>query len=119
MARSQAHILAGAATSCAVVLWDRHSRQKQTELSHILLGLVVGVFFALLADILEPATNPYHRGFFHSLVFACFLGLILLKFFKKTDDDKADAALLLKAAGGAYASHLILDAGTPLGLPLI
>jgi len=78
---------------------------------------VIGV---LLPDILEPATSPHHRQFFHSL----FLAGLLITFFvmlkKKTITiENDDVRRILNNLGIGYSVHMVQDAGTPKGLPVI
>jgi membrane-bound metal-dependent hydrolase YbcI (DUF457 family) len=80
------------------------------------LGLVVGT----APDALEPATDPNHRAFGHSLA----LGAGLAKFAmttcnKKNGDWEEFQKILVAVAIVAYLAHLIADACTPKGLPLL
>lgn len=52
-----------------------------------------------------------HRGFLHSLMALAFLGFIFLGFFPNLPKEFVWAALF------GYASHLITDAMTPMGIP--
>ena len=78
---------------------------------------VIGV---LLPDILEPADNPHHRQFFHSLIMA---GLIITLFTlikkKAISIENEDVRRILNNLGIGYGVHLIQDAATPMGLPVI
>lgn len=74
-----------------------------------------------LPDLLEPATTPHHRQFFHSLGFASILGIGLLKLNQWQPDGAADK--FWKALGmlaiSSYLIHLTLDTTTAKSLPLI
>ena len=76
---------------------------------------------ARLPDIIEPATNPHHRQFFHSLVFAGGLGYGLYKLYQWETEDELQALLRFAglAIGSSYLIHLLCDAGTPKGLPVV
>lgn len=78
----------------------------------------VGALAAMIPDVLEPATNPNHREFFHSYVL-----LITTLTTELHILDKVQANYLLKllslAAAGGYSSHLLADSCTPEGLPLL
>lgn len=75
----------------------------------LLVGGSLGAAGALLPDLLEPADSPFHRDLAHSAVS---LGVSTKLGFMK------DAPFLSLLALG-YASHLVLDSGTPAGLPLL
>ena len=73
-----------------------------------LLGMVGGV----LPDMLEPPTDPRHRGPFHYLgggLCVVFMGVILIvdTSILETFSDLASWAVISLIAG--YASHIILD----------
>jgi len=74
-----------------------------------------------LPDILEPALNPNHRRFFHSLGFAGLLGYGAYKLYKWQPED--ENYQLLKqiglVIGAAYLINLAMDATTPKSLPII
>jgi len=113
-------------------------------------GYYGGRHGARFHDVVEPATSPRHRDFFHGVAFntaVASLGKKKLDSFQdalrtratelveRALDDNAtflDALVyLLGAAGlhfavgytnglvGGAASHLVLDVGTPDGLPLL
>jgi inner membrane protein len=114
------HTTAGVLVSI-ILLSDLVS--KGLVLSPIILpvALASSMIGSVLPDIIEPPRNRRHRKFFHSLVFLA----LLLAFMHNT------YALLLTGgladeitfifffAGAGYASHLVLDALTPSGLPVV
>lgn len=80
-----------------------------------------GYFLSGLPDILEPATHPHHRQFFHSLAFAAALGYGLYRLYQwapETPGERLCRGLGL-IAGAAYLGHLVLDATTKRSLPLV
>lgn len=81
----------------------------------------VAYLTATLPDILEPASNPHHRKFFHSLTFGGLVAYGIYKAYQWNPETPAERWLRLIsiAAGGAYLVHLLQDAGTPKGLPVI
>ena len=89
----------------------------QSLLKSIAIGAFGGFAASTLPDILEPATNPNHRKFFHSLTFA---SLILYGNHKL---NKSQLPTELKQAVSAlsvgYGLHLGADLTTPKSLPLI
>lgn len=74
-----------------------------------------------LPDVLEPATHPNHRQFFHSLAFAGMLGMAGHKAYRWETDNQFDEAVrfVVLVGIGAYLVHVLLDAGTPKALPMI
>lgn len=106
----------------AVGLFLAHSEQKdgQATLTPLAGGLAASIL-TKLPDLLEPATSPNHRQFFHSLAFA---GLLVAGFMKLRDWETKDATeeflkTLGKLAIAGYLIHLALDATTSKSLPLI
>lgn len=119
MANGATHRLTAAlVVGAACALSETDDRQKLTK---PLLGAGLGAVFTNLPDLLEPASHPNHRQFFHSLVFAGMLGAAAHKVYKWETDNPVDETIrfVLLAGAGAYLVHLILDATTPKSLPLL
>lgn len=74
-----------------------------------------------LPDFLEPAHHPNHRDLFHSWMVFAGLGYGLHRAYQWQPEE--DWQHLLKwlslIAGGAYATHLLMDATTDKSLPLV
>lgn len=87
------------------------------DIAEFLGSGAVGALAAMIPDVLEPATNPNHREFFHSYTL-----LITTLATELNILDKVQANYLLKllslAAAGGYSSHLLVDSCTPKGLPV-
>lgn len=118
MNRSTHQLVAGAAAG--IYLAKRESMVGTTTIKP-LWGGAAAALFTNLPDLLEPATSPNHRRFFHSLAFAAFLGTCLHQLNQwqpQTDSEK-----LLRGVGmlalSAYLIHLALDFTTAKSLPLI
>lgn len=118
MNRSIHQLVAG--TAVGIYLAERERMAGVTTIKP-LLGGAAAALLTNLPDILEPATSPNHRAFFHSMAFAallctCFHQLNQWK--PQTDSEK-----LLKGIGvlvlSAYLIHLALDFTTAKSLPLI
>jgi inner membrane protein len=111
-------LVAGAAT-CAYLM---HQEAKAGPLTAApFLGAAAAVAFTGLPDILEPATSPNHRAFFHSLAFAGLVGVGMKKLYSwepETDGQKLLRKVVM-VAGAAYLIHLALDFTTRKSLPLI
>jgi len=120
MPNGPVHKMAGALTGVSVALLDNKSSDENTD-SNILANAAIGYCLGSLPDILEPATNPNHRQFFHSFLV---LGAVALGTKKAYDwcPESSYEQWIRKACllvGSVYAVHLILDAGTPKSLPLV
>lgn len=111
-------LVAGVATS--VFLAERE-RQAGLQTAQPLLAGTAAAFLTKLPDILEPATSPNHRQFFHSVAFAALLGVALNELNKRQPESAGGE--FLKALGQvaipAYLIHLFLDSLTAKSLPLI
>jgi membrane-bound metal-dependent hydrolase YbcI (DUF457 family) len=83
-------------------------------------GAFIGQIAGRLPDILEPATSPNHRSFFHSWLFLGILGFGLFITYKWKPQSKWEKAfrLFILIIGGAYVSHLALDSLTKRSLPI-
>ncbi len=99
---------------------DREQKSGQTTFPPVAAAIAASVL-TKLPDVLEPATSPHHRQFFHGLVFAAGLGVALYKLHEWDAQDPAHK--FVKALGmlaiSAYLIHLALDATTAKSLPLI
>lgn len=111
-------LVAGFATGVFLV---ERERQAGLQTAQPLLAGTAAAFLTKLPDILEPATSPNHRQFFHSLAFA---GLLCLAFRELGNwQPESAGGEFLKALGQvaipAYLIHLFLDSLTAKSLPLI
>lgn len=115
---AQAHRLVAGGVAA---LYLGHEEQKRGAATAAPLagGFACSVLTAL-PDIIEPATSPHHRQFFHSFAFAALLvgGFSKLK---QWDPQTPEQDLLRKLgmlAIAGYLIHLALDATTKKSLPL-
>jgi len=110
----------GAAVMVGGFLLAQEKQEGKSTLAPI-GGSLLAAFCTNIPDLLEPATNPHHRQFFHSVAFA---GLVLWGMYKlgewkpETDAEKLLRFCLLIAGAGILA-HLVMDSGTPRSLPLL
>lgn len=95
--------------------------KPEQRLSHTLAAGAAGYAFGTLPDLLEPATSPNHRQFFHSVVFGGIVigGLCKLYHWQPETDGEKILRWLCLAGLGAYLVHLVMDATTKRSLPLI
>ena len=84
----------------------------------ILAGCALGALTGIVTDKIEPATNPNHRGFFHSIIFWFVLSVAAYKTLLEQDVDCLCKQLVVIGFAG-YSSHLMLDMQTPKSLPFL
>ncbi len=112
-------VASGAGIFITAALQEYLDTGKISSKSFVAGGLAAAT--GRLPDIIEPATSPNHRQFFHSLTFAVGLGFGMYKLYEwETEEDWQE---LLRFSGlvigGSYLIHLLCDAGTPRGLPIV
>ncbi len=117
MANGATHSVAGGLCGLVVALME----QDKEKPINPLLAVGTGTIFAKLPDILEPATNPHHRQFCHSLVVLASVGISVKQAFDWKPEDSVGEfwRAIALCAGAAYISHLLLDGITPRSLPLV
>ncbi|WP_440948315.1 metal-dependent hydrolase [Methanosarcina sp. T3] len=120
MTGRKTHITAGVLISF-VLIW--YLVPKGLVLSPALLpiALVSSALGAVLPDLIEPPRNRRHRKFFHSLLCLALLLLYLNQTYLSllTAVPADEVTIVLFFSGTGYASHLVLDALTPAGLPVV
>ncbi len=134
MSNRREHDAAGAIAGGASVLASAMAAGRSPSFGELLGGVLSGVVTSRLPDALEPATHPGHRRLAHSTVA---LGAtswaaprlhrthVALATAAERETDPVRRFLAQMAGGatvgaaGGYASHLMLDATTPKGLPLL
>jgi len=93
-------------------------KKEALTLEGVIGSLAVGAIAGALPDLIEPASNPNHRQFFHSIGFGVLLLLVRANLYKSNALDERyrtyfDWIMV------AYGSHLFCDIQTPKGLPII
>jgi len=121
MANGTAHRIGAAFGVGGTSLAYELQRGEQANLVRPVAATALATLTASLPDILEPATNPHHRQFFHSVVCAAALGYGMYRLYhwQPQEEWKNVAKFCLLAIGGTYLIHLAMDAGTPKSLPMI
>jgi len=109
-----------AGCTAAVYLANQQGEGGRLPVSPVVGGLAASMF-TNLPDMLEPATSPNHRAFFHSLVFGGLLVAGMGELWRWRPEDELDQLIrtLGLLAGGAYLVHLALDFTTKKSLPLL
>ena len=120
MANLKEHAWLGAGTGVLTYILMCRYYDRPFDFGEMLGCAVVSTAAAMVPDILEPALSPNHRNVAHSLV----AGSALLSFAKhRCGADNRDweelQKILWAAATSGYLSHLVADASTPRGLPLL
>lgn len=119
MSNAAAHRL-GAAVALAAAVAHEDTKNGVTS-NRPIAAACVGFTCGTLPEVIEPAIHPNHRQFFHGLAFAGAVGYASYKLYKwepETNNEKLMRFLLLTVAG-AYLTHLVMDAFSPKGLPLV
>jgi membrane-bound metal-dependent hydrolase YbcI (DUF457 family) len=118
MANFSTHKLTAAGVALgAYILWKKRE-QKPISLSGLAVSALAGAAAGSLPDALEPADNPDHRSYFHSICG----GILLEKLARNRLRNPAvcsDEKLGWIVFASGYGSHLILDALTEKGLPIL
>ena len=115
---SSKHALIGAGVGFENYITYKKLKKEPVSLEGAILSLVGGAFLGLLPDILEPATNPDHRGFFHSTGLLLLIGYFNIKAYQNKDLTDIQK-FILSLISGSYSSHLIADSQTKKSLPLL
>lgn len=118
MANFGTHAAVGAGVGLGVYALFKYVKKEPWTWEDALGSAGLGLMTASLPDALEPALHPDHRALAHSI--AALLSAIygtkrLLD--APSVDGQTKVAGTVAAAG--FVSHLLLDAGTPKGLPLL
>lgn len=118
MANKGEHFVLGAIVSGGAFILYKKYMGESIDPNQLVGYSLIGGAFALLPDMLEPAISPTHRGLFHSIILG--LGIINAnqRTFSREEMDELKKCLMLVSSAG-YGSHLLADAQTPAGLPLI
>jgi len=109
-------------TVTGVALAAYEPRPGQPSLPHPAVAAPLSAAMATLPDFLEPATNgPHHRQFFHSLVFAGVVawGVHETYQWRPTTPFEELVRTIVLVGGSAYLLHLVADAFTARGIPLV
>ena len=118
MARSETHALVGAGVGFLAYCHEQEKLGKECGFWEALGAALLGALVGILPDILEPAHSPSHRSLLHSFTVLA-LGFPATHAVSRSEALTPENAKWLKIAWAAYASHLVVDAFSPAGLPAI
>ena len=118
MANAKTHaLIAGIAGVGTYALYCRRNRREVRFWGAVGSGLL-SAFGGLVPDLIEPAVDPNHRRFFHSVVTGADLACGAVKAQgDQSFSDTLELVTVLLVVG--YISHLLADALTPKGLPFV
>lgn len=119
MANSAFHRTAAFATIATLSHAEDHNNGKQT--ARPILDGAVAALLTNLPDKLEPASHPNHRQICHSVVFASGVGYLMYRAYnwRPRGEWQRIVRWLALVGGGAYLTHLAIDACSPKSLPLV
>jgi F0F1-type ATP synthase assembly protein I len=145
MSRRGVHEIVGGASGAAFSLASAQATRPSELAVDVIAGSIGGLLGGALPDLLEPPTGPRHRSFFHSVGAAAGLAALLHRILPEPDatapDQRQHAGItdllqptsarteealparlvraLVRGITVGAMSHLLLDAGTPAGLPMV
>ena len=89
------------------------------NLSLLIVFVVFSVMGSLFPDVVEPPVSWKHRKFFHSWSLLGILVILGIGLFLVVISSGNSVVYLLLGFVSGYSAHLIADATTPMGLPLM
>jgi membrane-bound metal-dependent hydrolase YbcI (DUF457 family) len=127
MSNRNTHLVAGCITGIGTYFALKHMDAKEINLKEVIFTTSGGMIGGVLPDLLDPPISPNHRGFAHSFSLGILLGFGIEKVYKyirNVEFNKNEVwfnivLLIIMSLLIGYLSHLVLDVGTPKGLPLI
>jgi len=95
-------------------------QEEQRGIAHPLVGGGASALLATLPDFVEPAVQPNHRQFFHSIAFVSVVGYGIYRAYHWKPDTPAEQFLryTILLGGSAYLLHLAADMCTAKSLPM-
>jgi len=119
MANGSIHRVGAGVIAMVASAYHEAGDGKPTMTPYLAGGLAAAC--GTLPDVLEPALHPNHRQFFHSLAVVGMIGTAWYRAYKWTPETVEGSVMrwMLLVVGGAYLTHLAMDAMTPKGLPLL
>lgn len=115
---SKTHLIVGAVVGGGTYLAMKSQRNEQAKLGEVIACAMAGAVVALLPDMLEPATGPFHRGLLHSAAAGAGLVYLSRQIWRMAEFPESERILYLVGCV-AYLSHLVLDLSTPARLPIV
>lgn len=117
MPNAGTHFGVGACVSALTYLVNKNARNEPVQLQELLAVGLFGGAVSLLPDVIDPPLVPHHRSIGHSIALSGFSIPVLMKRIEENPQMTPDQKDFVKSMVAGYVSHLVLDAGTPAGLP--
>lgn len=93
--------------------------QRPPRLGEFLVCTGSSLLSCIAPDTLEPALNPNHRAIGHSVALGAGMAQLAVSTCGEKGEWEEFHKILLAVAIVSYVSHLVADAFTPKGLPLM
>ena len=119
MPNRNTHMLAGGITGGCNYLLQHKKNNMEINILELIGVFASSSVVGVLADIIDPPSNPNHRSLGHSLGINTMLIPHLWKLIENNENMSFKQKKFYQSLIYAYGSHLILDSTTPKGLPLI
>ena len=118
MANFGTHATVGVLAGLGAYALYKHVKKETWTLEGVLGSAGLGFMAASLPDALEPALHPNHRALAHSVaaLLSATYGTARLMDSPGVDGHTKVAGAV---AAAGFVSHLVLDAMTPKGLPIL
>jgi len=122
MANFKQHAIIGVAVGTGFSLFKyfvekENNPEAKIDLKDLFLHASLGFIAASLPDLIEPARNPNHRAFFHSITSGILSCILILQTHRSALNPETKS--LLTCLGLGYTSHLLSDSSTAKSLPII
>lgn len=118
MPNSKEHAILGFFVSAGIYALAKQFSNEEINWGEATKYGMIGAGLALLPDIIEPATGPYHRGFAHSIAISSIV-ICAVRGIHQSENFNSEQKIAITSLAGAFLSHHVVDAGTPAGIPLI
>src|SRR5262245_28585818 len=118
MPNAKTHVLVAAGVGVAGYSLYCAFYQRKFDFGEALVAAGVCVLGGIAPDGLEPALSPCHRSVGHSIGAGVVSASTVARTWNTSGTGSGPDFLLMFLALG-YLTHLVLDAGTPRGLPLL
>ena len=119
MPNAAQHGAIGAAAGAATYLGMSKFYNRPVDLGELLLCAGAATLAAALPDLFEPAFCPNHRQFAHSITAIGLLAKFAYEKCGRKCEWEAFQKIFWACIVAGYVSHLVADALTPRGLPVV